>query len=142
MSKLILKFKRLSETAKLPSKNKKTDAGWDLYADESKTIFFNSKELVTTNLAYEIPAGYALIIKDRSSMATKGITTNAGTCDADYRGTVKVLIRNNNSENFEIKKGDKIAQFLVVEVPECEIEEVSELNTTERGSGGWGSSGR
>lgn len=137
-----LKFKRLSETAKLPTRGSEEAAGWDLYSDEDRIIPINSKAVITTNLAYEIPKGYALIIKDRSSMAKNDLTTNAGVLDSDYRGCVGVMIRNNSIEYLRILKGERIAQFLVVAVPETEIEEVFELSATQRGEGGFGSTGK
>lgn len=134
-----MKFKRLSETAKLPTKGTTNSAGWDIYSDETKTIHYNSKELISTNLSYEIPSGYVLVIKDRSSVANKDLTTNAGVLDSDYRGNIKVMLRNNTGHNLHINKGDKIAQFLLLAVPEAEVVESNELKNSERGIGGFGS---
>ena len=75
-------------------------------------------------------------------MAKNDLTTNAGVLDSDYRGWVGVMIRNNSIEYLRILKGERIAQFLVVAVPETEIEEVFELSATQRGEGGFGSTGK
>ena len=121
--------KKLSESAKIPTKDK-DDAGWDLY------------KLIPTGIAMALPRGYAGLIWDRSSMGVKGLHRHAGVIDSGYRGPVKVCLHNTTDESYNIELGDRVAQILIQEVPFFRIHEVEELDSTERGSGGFGSTGR
>lgn len=134
-----LKVKRLTETAKLPTKAHKTDAGFDLYADEEVYIEMGNVRLVSTGIAMKIPDGYCGIIKDRSSFGVKGHATLAGVIDSAYVGEIKVVIH--SVHGITITKGMKFAQILIVPVPECEVVEVQDLDNTVRGCGGFGSTG-
>lgn len=149
VNRMRLKVKRLTETAKLPVKAHATDAGWDLFSDEDITIyvgqqaiseFISGPKLISTGLSMEIPDGYCGIIKDRSSMGKKGIFTLGGVIDGSYRGLIKIIMSSDHT--VRIHKGDKIAQMLIVPVPECEVVEVDNLENTKRGEGGFGSTGK
>ena len=134
-------IKKLSETANVPTKDKE-DAGWDLYSDESTTIPAGGTMLVSTGVAMAIPKGYAGLIWDRSSMGVKGIHRHAGVIDSGYRGEVKVCLHNTTNEPYDIELGDRVAQILIQKIPLFRIQEVEELDSTKRGSGGFGSTGK
>ncbi|MDG4950382.1 dUTP diphosphatase [Weeksellaceae bacterium KMM 9724] len=131
----------------LPEYKTADAAGMDLVANIEKTIVLNSLErtLVPTGLYLEIPKGYEAQVRPRSGLALKkGVTClNApGTIDADYRGEVGVILANLSNEPFEIKNGDRIAQLVIAKHETVEWELVSELSDSERGAGGFGSTGR
>ena len=120
------------------------DAGFDIRAAGSTVIESGSQVLVPTGLWLAIPVGWVGIVKDRSSMALKGIYTHAGVIDASYRGELKVLLSNSTSDAFVIEEGAKIAQLVVV--PHCGAAEAVTskdlLGSTVRAEGGFGSTGR
>ena len=145
-----LKVKRLSDTAILPTKANKHDAGIDLYADETITIRDRETITVGTGVSVSIPEGFVGLIWDRSSMGCKGIHRFAGVIDSGYTGEIKICFNNSGYGmqfwphfpiSYEIKTGDKIAQMVIQAIPIVSIEEVTELSTTERGEKGFGSSG-
>ena len=118
-------------------------AGMDLRADiaELKPL---ERRLVPTGIFIELPAGYEAQVRPRSGLATKhGVTVinSPGTVDADYRGELKVSLVNLSSEPFEIVPGERIAQMVVAAHETVEWEKVEALSETERGAGGWGSTG-
>ena len=138
-----LQVKLLSDKATLPSKANRFDAGFDLYASDDVSIYPNSRELVSTDIAIAIPNGCVGLIWPRSGLAVKeGIDVFAGVIDAGYRGEVKVCLYNSDGCTTEIKEGDRIAQLLIQKVSNFFIRKVKELDDTDRGSGGFGSSGR
>jgi dUTP pyrophosphatase len=121
------------------------DAGVDLTSIADMTLAAGERALVPTGLAVAIPAGYGGFVQPRSGLAAKfGITlTNApGLIDSNYRGEIKVIIQNTGGESFQIKAGDRIAQLVVMPVMPAEFEAVDELPPSDRGEGGFGSSGR
>ncbi|HIJ11482.1 TPA: dUTP diphosphatase [Candidatus Woesearchaeota archaeon] len=139
---MILQIKRLTPTAKLPIRAHNTDAGYDWFADEDLFIPPQERVCVSTGIAMAIPQGYAGLFWDRSSMAVKfGITTLAGVIDAGYRGEVKIALYNTTQEPFKIEKGMKIAQMLIKKVESFTVTEVESLDDTNRGAGGFGSTG-
>jgi len=120
------------------------DAGYDLYSIGEYTLEPMERVLVETGLHLEIPNGYVGLVKDRSSVASVGLHTMAGVIDASYRGEVKILIINLSSEDYTISAGQKIAQLLVIPVYTQAVEVVDtleDLTDTERGEGGFGSTG-
>jgi dUTP pyrophosphatase len=121
-------------------------AGMDMHAYTDKDIVLQPMEraLVPTGLYIELPAGYEAQVRPRSGLAAKhGITllNSPGTIDADYRGEIKVILINLSSENFTISSGDRIAQLIVGHYEKVEWQVVTEINDTERKSGGFGSTG-
>ena len=130
------------DSAKPPTKGHMYDAGWDLYAFETISIPAGATVLVSTGIAMSIPKGYAGLIWDRSSVGVKGIHRHAGVIDSEYRGEVKVCLHNTTQETYHIEKGDRIAQLLIQEVPTFIQHVVKELDSTERGDGGFGSTGK
>lgn len=143
-----LRIKRLThgEGLDLPSYETAGAAGMDLRAavGEPVTLASGERLLVPTGLAIELPAGHEAQVRPRSGLSIKhGITViNApGTIDEDYRGEVKVPLVNLGDEPFEIERGMRIAQMVVAPVMQVAVEEVAELSSTERGQGGFGSTG-
>ena len=140
---MILKIKKLNPAAKAPSYAHHGDAGLDLYSAEDKIIKPNERAIVKTGIAMEIPHGYAGLVWDKSGIATKGgLKVLGGVIDCNYRGESLVAIVNLSDKDYEVKKGEKIAQMLIQKVEHMEIEEVSELSDTSRGAGGFGSTGK
>ena len=137
-----IKVKKLDENAKMPEKSSKCAAGWDLYALKDDSVPPKNRCIIKTGIAMEIPDGYYGRIVDRSSMALKfKQDIKAGTIDSDYRGEIGILMHNDTEDRFLIKAGDKIAQMLIKKEPLVEMVQVDELSLTERGSGGFGSTG-
>jgi len=143
---MLLNFKILSDGAILPSRAHEGDAGLDLYASEPAHIGPGERWQVATGIAVEIPEGHAGLVLPRSGIARRnGISlVNApGLIDSGYRGELKVLLLNNDpAEVFRIKPGDRIAQLVVTPVVDTEPVQVDALSESERGEGGFGSSGR
>ncbi|MEZ5920601.1 MAG: dUTP diphosphatase [Parvularculaceae bacterium] len=147
----IVRLKRLPHGAGLPAPSYESAgaAGCDLRAalgqDETLVLKPGERTLAPTGLAIALPEGWEAQVRPRSGLAAKsGITClNApGTIDADYRGEVKVILINQGSEDFEIRRGDRIAQMVIAPVWQASFEEVDALDETDRGEGGFGSTGR
>ena len=143
----ILQIKKLHPQVQLPKYQTKGSAGLDLQANISQPMVIKAGEivLVPTGLAIALQEGYEAQVRPRSGLALKhGITVlnSPGTIDADYRGEIKVLLINHGSETFEINDGERIAQLLVAQHAIVSWQEASTLNNTERGEGGYGSSGK
>lgn len=132
---------QLQPGAKLPERAHPSDAGADLFALESYEIYPNEQKLVDTGVAVKIPRGFAGFIYNRSSQGKKGITIphSVGVIDSDYRGNLKVLLKNISEDPYLIQQGDRIAQLVVqrVELPTFR----DAWNDTTRGVGGFGSTG-
>ena len=121
-------------------------AGMDLHAniEESISLIPGARMLIPTGLFIELPKGYEAQVRPRSGLALKhGITVlnSPGTIDADYRGEIKVLLINHGQETFEIQNGERIAQMVVAQHAVVQWANTTELNVTERGDGGYGSTG-
>jgi dUTP pyrophosphatase len=141
---MILKFKKLHEDAQIPHYASKGAAGFDLVAIEDVLLTTGQTKLIKTGLAVAVPYGYELQIRPRSGLSLKTglrVVNSPGTVDSDYRGEVCVIMQATGGV-YEIKKGDRIAQGVVTEVFQVDFEEVSDLDDTERGSGGFGSTGK
>jgi dUTP pyrophosphatase len=144
-----LEFKRLDhgKDLPLPAYQSELAAGLDLLAavDSPLSLEPGSRAMVPTGLSMALPAGFEAQVRPRSGLAAKyGVTVlnTPGTIDADYRGEVKVILINLGVEPFEIKRGERIAQMVIAPVLQAQIMEVNILSDTERGSGGFGSTGR
>lgn len=119
-------------------------AGMDVVAAEDVTIAPGARHAVATGLAMAIPEGFEIQVRPRSGLALKhGITVpnTPGTIDSDYRGELKVILINHGSEDFAIRRGDRVAQLVLAPVTRAEWLEVSSLDETARGVGGFGSTG-
>ena len=136
-------FKYLTETAHVPTKANRTDAGFDLYADENKFIFANKRTTIKTGISLDMPDNLAGLIWPRSGLSVKkGIDVLAGVIDAGYRGEIMVCLYNTSDEDLEIKHGDRIAQMIFQEVPVISLQLREELGSSQRGSNGFGSTGK
>ena len=119
-------------------------AGMDVVSAETVTIAPGARHAVATGLALAIPAGYEIQVRPRSGLALKhGITVpnTPGTIDSDYRGELKVILINHGDDSFAIARGDRVAQLVLAPVVQARWDEVDELTETERGAGGFGSTG-
>lgn len=128
----------------LPKYQTALSAGMDLYAnlEESITLKFLERKLIPTGLFLELPEGYEAQVRPRSGLAIKNgisVLNSPGTIDADYRGEIGVILVNLSTEDFSINNGDRIAQMVIAKYETAEWQEVAEINETERGAGGFGS---
>ncbi|WP_397591642.1 dUTP diphosphatase [Sphingorhabdus sp.] len=144
--KVDIRVKRLDHGADLPMPAYATAgaAGMDICAAESLTLCAGKRHAVATGFAFAIPDGYEVQVRPRSGLALKhGITclNTPGTIDSDYRGEVKVILANLGEEDFVINTGDRIAQIVVAPVTQGIMVEVDALDDTDRGTGGFGSTG-
>ena len=146
-----IKIKRLphGQDLELPDFQTKDAAGIDLMAaipaEEKILIAPNSSELIPTGISIQLPSGFEAQVRPRSGLALKHCITvlnSPGTIDADYRGEVKVILINHGKNEFEITRGARIAQLIVAQLPEISFKEVNTLESTERGSSGFGSTGQ
>lgn len=141
----IIKFKKLSPAAIIPSYTHPGDAGADLVAIDSHILPPLQRLAVPTGLAVEIPQGYEMQVRPKSSLALHhGVTLlNApGTVDAGYRGEIKVILINLGQATFEISPGQRIAQIVIAPVMQAEFAIVETLSDSQRGEGGFGSTGK
>lgn len=138
-----INIKKLTENAIIPRYAMPWDAGADLYSIEDFILPKRSFGIVSTGISIQIPIGYVGLVHPRSGLASKGITVmNApGTIDAGYRGEIKVILANHTDLDYNISMGDKIAQLVIQEVIEARFIEVQELEESDRGKGGFGSTG-
>ena len=141
-----IQIKKLSPTASIPKYETLGSSGMDIAAHLENKIVINpgEKALVSTGFAIAIPRGYEVQIRPRSGLAVKKnitVLNTPGTIDADYRGEIKVILINHGKEQFVIENGERIAQMVVCPVIQANLEEVKELNETDRGAGGFGSTG-
>ena len=138
--------KRLDNAGDLPLPSYETEgsAGMDVRAAESLVVAPGKRELVATGLAFAIPQGYEIQVRPRSGLALKkgiGVPNSPGTIDSDYRGELKIILINHGEDDFIIERGDRIAQIVVAPVQRGIMVEVGDLDETDRGSGGFGSTG-
>lgn len=136
-----------SEGAAIPQYKTRGAAGADICALLSEPVIIKKGEraMIPTGLFFSIPEGYEIQVRPRSGLAAKnGVTVlnTPGTIDSDYRGEVKVILVNLGNEDFEVKNGERIAQIVVAPVTIGAFEQVSVLDETERGAGGFGSTGK
>lgn len=144
---MILNIKKMKDNAKLPTQATSQAAGIDLYAcvPAPITIEAGTTKLIGTGVGVEIPEGYAGFIFARSGTAYKrGLApaNKVGVIDSDYRGELIVALHNHSDTEQFVDVGERIAQLVLLEVPQVRIYEVDNLSTTKRGTGGFGSTGR
>ena len=141
---MTLRFRKVHPDAVLPAYAHPSDAGMDVRSVDDLTIAPGKRALVHTGLVMLLPLGYEAQVRPRSGLALKsGVTVlNApGTVDSGYRGEVGVILANFGEADFNVGKGDKIAQIVIAPVTQPEIVETTEVDETDRGSGGFGSTG-
>ena len=142
---IVVPIKKLDADLELPAYAYPGDAGLDLRSAEDAVLQPFERKAISCGIALAIPRGYAGLVMPRSGLAAKhgiSIVNAPGLIDSDYRGEIKaILINLDPHEPFEIKRGDRIAQLVIVGIPVAELQESAELTETERGVGGFGSSG-
>lgn len=138
-----LKVKKLHQNAVIPSYATPGASAFDLYAIRDTYLYPGMTTLIDLGLAFEIPEGFEIQIRPRSGLSSKTkVRVSFGTVDSDYRGEVKVIVDNIGQSGYEVKVGDRIAQAVLAPVTKASIEEVTELEQTQRGDGGFGSTGK
>ncbi len=147
MKKTVVKIKKLNENAKIPTYGTEFSAGADLYAvlDGVVTIKPGETKFISTGLSLEIPDGLVGLIYARSGLSCKqGLApaNKVGVIDSDYRGEVMVALHNHSNEERTVSNGDRIAQIVFAPYIQGAFEEVEELNSSVRGAGGFGSTGK
>ena len=141
---MTLRFKKVHPDAVLPSYAHPSDAGMDLRSVDDLTLAPGQRALVHTGLVMLLPPLYEAQVRPRSGLALKnGVTVlnTPGTIDSGYRGEVGVILINLGQAAFDVRKGDKIAQMVIAAVTQPNIEETDVVDETDRGSGGFGSTG-
>ena len=141
-----IQIKKLSNEVLTPKYETPGSSGMDIaaYTEQDITINPGDKSIIPTGFSLSIPQGYEVQIRPRSGLgAKKSITVlnTPGTIDSDYRGEIKVILINLSKDKFIVKKGERIAQMIVCPVVQVQLEEVQELSATNRGAGGFGSTG-
>ena len=138
-----LLVRRLHPDAQLPAGAYPGDAGLDLASVEDARLEPGERRMVGTGLAVAIPEGHAGFVQPRSGLAARhgiSIVNSPGLIDAGYRGELRVVLLNTDTEAFEIRRGDRIAQLVVLQLPDVEVQEVDELPDSVRAHRGFGSS--
>jgi dUTP pyrophosphatase len=137
-----LLIKKLSPDATIPRYARPLEAGLDLYSNETVVLQPNEKKTIKTGIALALPPGHVGLVWDRSGLASKfHLHTFAGVIDETYRGELSIVIGNFGTQPYTIEKNTRIAQLLVQPIVQPEVNEVTELSETNRGSGGFGSTG-
>ena len=132
----------LDKDAIMPTRAHATDAGYDLYAREQQVIPAQESVCFDIGVHIEIPAGYVGFLKSKSGLNVKHGITSEGVIDAGYTGSIVVKLYNNSGFDYTVHKGDKISQIVLLPIFTHELEQVDKLEETERGAGGFGSSGK
>lgn len=126
----------------MPTKAHAADAGWDLYAPEDVTVPARGSVTINTGVHVQLPRGTAGLIVSKSGLNVKHNLTSTGLIDQGYTGSIRVKLYNHGDEDYTIEAGDKISQLVVLKIMDVSLQEVSELDESERGANGFGSSGR
>ena len=137
----VLRFVRLTDRAKSPRRKSVGAAGFDLSAAEAAVIAPGARARINTDLQLELPEGTYGRIAPRSGLALRSITVDGGVVDGDYRGNVGVIVVNNSDAPFTVSVGDRVAQLILEKICHADVAEVVCLDSTARGSDGFGSSG-
>jgi len=141
-----VKIKKLDPKVKIPEYKTKGSSGLDIKAFINKKIIIKPKTsmLIPTGISLDIPEGCEIQIRPRSGLAAKSnisVLNTPGTIDSDFRGEIKVILFNHGNADFFVNNGDRIAQIVLMPILKIKFEEVDELNSTNRGEGGFGSTG-
>ena len=138
----VLKFMKLSDNAKCPTRASKLAAGFDLYAANDQVVLSYSNARINTDISLAIPKNCYGRIAPRSGLALHHhIIIGGGVCDADFRGNLAIILFNLSSTDFIVNKGDRIAQLIIEKISMCNAYEVKSLDLTERNRNGFGSTG-
>lgn len=143
MTKKTIKFVLLDKNAKLPSYSHNDDAGFDIASSESLVLKKGDYKAISTGISSEIPKGYFVSFRDRSSLAFNfGLHVLAGVIDAGYRGEWKVIVANLGKKSYKVEKGERIAQGILQPASQAKMIKSKKLAETKRGKSGFGSTGR
>lgn len=139
-----MKVKLVNEYAQLPTRGSKDAAGLDLYCPFHIKVPADSQKKIPLVISVEIPQGYMGLLVPRSSMSKTPLrcANSVGIIDADYRGEISIVYENVSCSDYMIFRGDRIAQLIIVPIAVVDVEEVQTLSETERGTGGYGSTGK
>ena len=137
----ILQVKLNFDDAQIPVRGSEQSAGYDLYSYEDGRILPGQTRLFDTGISFRVPIGTYGRIAPRSGLSKKGLMVNAGVIDRDYTGPVKVMLHNLLSETYVVNKNDRIAQLIIEKIKTPDITIVHDLEDTNRGDGGFGSTG-
>ena len=137
-----IKIKKLKPDAKLPKYSLPGDVAMDMYAMETVTVKPGEHHYFFHGFALEFPNGIAAIVKDKSSISKAGLHTMGGVFDAGFRGEYNTHVVNLGSEPYTVEEGDKVSQLMIIPVAIAELEETDTLSESERGTGGFGSTGK
>ncbi len=144
MSVINIKIKRLNENAILPEKQHDSDAGYDLYSIEEIILKPNQIYKVKTGIAIQIPNNYGGLVLPRSGLSSKygiSLINTPGLIDPGYRGELLIPLINHSSNEYTINKNERVAQLILIDIPEVKIEVTSDLDASDRDSKGFGSTG-
>lgn len=133
---------KLDEGARKPERAHESDAGYDIYAKERKLIRAHDSATFDTGVHIEIPKGFVGFLKSKSGLNVKHGLTSEGVIDSGYTGSICVKLYNNGDMDYIVYEGDKISQLVILPIITPELELVSELEETERGNNGFGSTGK
>lgn len=137
-----LKIKKLTQSAQLPTRGSDGAAGYDLYSTEGYVILPGKRAVVSTGISIQLPPGVYGRVAPRSGLAVKhGLQVGAGVVDPDYTGELKVVLFNHDTEPFVIKPGYRVAQLVLERYEVAEVVQVEDVESTERGADGFGSTG-
>ena len=140
---MIVKIKKLNEQAVMPTKAHPTDAGFDLVASKTTTIPANGRALIPTDIAMAIPNGYYGMVVGRSGNTIKrGLVGMTGIVDAGYRNGIGIMAFNLTDTDIVIEQGERAGQIVITPILDCTLEAADELDKTDRGEGGYGSTGK
>jgi dUTP pyrophosphatase len=133
---------KVSSEATLPTRAHPEDAGMDMYSLEDVILEPSQGKVTKTGIAMAIPQGFVGMVADRSSLAKRGVKTAGGIIDAGYRGEIMICLWNISGEPIQLKRGERIAQLLILPIATPAVVEVAKLDDTQRGVGGFGSTGK
>ena len=137
----VMKIK-LDKNAYMPTRAHETDAGLDMYATETKTIPAKGSEVFDTGVHVELPRGTVGMLKSKSGLNVNHGLTSEGVIDVGYTGSIRVKLYNNHDTDYTVNRGDKISQLVIMPILTPQLEVVEDLEETERGTGGFGSTGK
>lgn len=137
-----IKIKKLKPNVKLPKYHHPGDVGMDLYSTEDKILKPGEHHIFFHGFGLEFPEGYAAVVKDKSGISKANLHTMGGVYDAGFRGEYNTHLVNLGKEPYTIEEGDKVSQLIIYPVEIAELEEVSELSESARGTGNFGSTGK
>ena len=140
----VIKFKKLNDSALIPAYAHEEDAGMDIFSNEDATVKAKEWALIKTGFSMELPHGFEAQVRSKSGLSLKSgiiVLNSPGTIDENYRGEVCVIVMNVSNSDYHITKNQKIAQMVINKVEHLKCVEVSEISSSSRGEGGFGSTG-